>query len=51
MLDAGSDYGTISEELGIAKSYITKVKQQAIRNGHLTTGGKLIQAGYLVEGV
>ena len=47
MLDAGMDYDTIKAALGCVKSYITKVKQEAIKAGQLTDKGKLTQAGTL----
>lgn len=48
MLDEGMDYNAIVEALDISKSLITKVKKQAIKDGHLTAKGKLTQKGFLV---
>jgi len=47
MLDDGMDYNTIVDNLGVAKSYITKVKKQAIKDGHLTAKEKLTQSGFM----
>lgn len=47
MLDEGREYDMIKEALGCAKSYITKVKQEAIKVGHMAANGKLTQAGTL----
>ena len=47
MLDEGMEYDAIKEALGCAKSYITKVKQEAIKAGQMATNGKLTPAGTL----
>ena len=47
MLDEGLDYNAIVETLGVTKGYISKVKKQAIRDGHLTAKGKLTQSGFM----
>jgi len=47
MLDEGMNYEAIKETLGCAKSYITKVKQEAIKAGQMAGNGKLTQAGTL----
>jgi hypothetical protein len=47
MLDEGMEYDAIKEALGCAKSYITKVKQEAIKAGQMAANGKLTQAGTL----
>lgn len=47
MLDEGMNYKAIKEALGCSKSYITKVKQEAIDAGLMSGNGKLTQAGTL----
>jgi hypothetical protein len=47
MLDEGMDYEAIKEALGCGKSYITKVKKEAINSGQMAANGKLTQAGTL----
>jgi putative DNA primase/helicase len=47
MLDENLDYKTITETLDISKGYITKVKKQAIEDGHLSKTGKLTQDGFI----
>ena len=46
MLDEGLDYNAIKESLDIAKSYITKIKKQAIKDNLLTPKCKLTQEGF-----
>ena len=48
MLGDGIDYNSIVDSLDVTKGYITKVKKQAIKNGHLTTKCKLTQTGFLL---
>ena len=48
MIDEGMEYDAIKAALGLSsKGFITKVKQDAIKAGHLTEKGKLTQAGTL----
>jgi hypothetical protein len=48
MLDDDMDYDAIKAALGLSsKGFITKVKQDAIKAGHMATNGKLTQAGTL----
>ena len=46
MVAEGYDQKTIVEELGITKGYVSRIKQQAIKDGHLTSKGKLTQSGF-----
>jgi hypothetical protein len=47
MLDEGITYDAICSALDISKGYISKVKKQAVKDNHLTPGGKLTQSGFL----
>ena len=46
MIGEGYDQKTIVEELGITKGYVSRIKKDAIKDGHLTTKGKLTQSGF-----
>jgi putative DNA primase/helicase len=45
MLDEGMEYPTIRATLDVAKSYITKVKQEAIKQGFMNENGRLTELG------
>jgi hypothetical protein len=47
MLNDGTEYDAICSSLGITKGYITKVKQQAIKDNLITPNGKLSESGFL----
>jgi len=48
MLDEGASYKTIKDTLGLAsKGYITKIKNQAVKDGYLDKDNKLTQSGDL----
>jgi len=47
LLDEGTEYSSICEDLSISKGYITKVKKQGIADGILSAKGKLTQSGFL----
>ncbi|KKL91108.1 hypothetical protein LCGC14_1897940, partial [marine sediment metagenome] len=46
MISEGFDQKTIVEELEITKGYVSRIKKQAIKDGHLTSKGKLTQSGF-----
>lgn len=45
MLDEGMEYEAIKATLDVAKSYITKVKQEAIKQGFMNENGRLTELG------
>ncbi|MBW2090669.1 MAG: AAA family ATPase [Deltaproteobacteria bacterium] len=47
MLDEGLDQKTIAETLGVAKSYVSKVRKKAIKDGLLGENNRLTQTGFL----
>ena len=51
MLDEGFDQKTIVESLGLSKGYVSKLKNQAIKDGLLTDKCKLTPAGLLYVSV
>jgi len=47
LLNDGTDNKTITENLGITKGYVSRIKKQAVDEGLLTAKGKLTQSGFL----
>jgi 5S rRNA maturation endonuclease (ribonuclease M5) len=47
LLDEGLTQKDIATELNIDKGYVSRIKKQAIADGHLTTKNKLTQSGFL----
>jgi hypothetical protein len=47
MIDDGTTYKEIAQELNVSTGLITKTKKKAIEDGHLTVKGKLTQDGFL----
>jgi DNA-directed RNA polymerase specialized sigma subunit len=48
MLDQGNAQKDIAETLGVDKGYVSRIKSQAIKDGHLTKDGKLTQSGFIL---
>jgi hypothetical protein len=46
MLDEGLSRKEIAEILGISGPRVTQIKNEAVKNGHITEAGKLTQTGY-----
>jgi RecA-family ATPase len=47
MIDEGVQQVDIGRSLGIDKGYVSRVKSQAMKDGHLTAKGKLTQTGFM----
>jgi len=48
MLNEGLDQSSICEILGIDKGYVSRIKKNAIRDGILSTKGRLTQSGFMM---
>ena len=47
LLDQGKAQKDIAESLGVDKGYVSRIKNQAVRDGFITADGKLTQSGYV----
>jgi DNA-binding transcriptional regulator LsrR (DeoR family) len=47
MIDQGMTQKDIAESLGLDKSYVSRIKSQAEKDGHIGANGKLTQSGYI----
>ena len=47
LLDEGNNQVETADTLGIDKSYVSRIRKQAIKDGHLTSKNKLTQTGFL----
>lgn len=47
MIDQGMTQKDIAESLGLDKSYVSRIKSQAEKDGYITPNGKLTQSGYI----
>jgi putative DNA primase/helicase len=50
LLDEGVQQTDIASSLGVTKGYISQVKAQAIKDGYLSSKGKLTQSGFMLVG-
>jgi hypothetical protein len=47
MIDQGMTQKDIAESLGLDKSYVSRIKSQAEKDGHIGANGRLTQSGYI----
>jgi hypothetical protein len=50
LIDEGVQQADIAKSLGVTGAYVSKVKTQAIKDGHLSSKGKLTQSGFMLVG-
>lgn len=48
MIDEGTKQQEIALQLGITKGYVSRIRSDAVKDGHLTANGKLTQIGLML---
>lgn len=48
LIDEGVQQADIAKSLGVSGAYVSKVKAQAIKDGYLSSKGKLTQSGFML---
>lgn len=50
LIDEGVQQADIANSLEVSRAYVSKVKAQAVKDGYLSSKGKLTQSGFILIG-